>query len=146
MRRVTTRRLLPSIKGLPMKQYYCSEGTLDSYSIDTVFKLRCAVHEFPHSWGFYIMGPFSCVWTILPGSASFGRATMQFVCSDWACLSRNKGGQPSYCVLLCPICQKSAAQTMQQPPRAQQSLSAVESLSLSCCNHNSNYKSCFVSR
>lgn len=115
-------------------------------AVGSVPELSCTFHELPRCWGFYIMVPFSCVLTTFPGSASFGRPTVQFVCSDWLCPSGNKGGQSGCCVFLCPICQKSVAQTMQQLPGAQQSLSAVECLSLSCRNHNSNYKSCFVSR
>lgn len=133
----------PSEKCLPMKQYYCSQRALGSCR----FCVCAQSMSFNVAEVFYITVPFSCVWTIFPGSASFGRPTAQFVCSHRVCLSGNKGGQPGHCVLLCPICQESVAQTMKRLQRATTlSLSVAESLSLSCRNHNSNYKSCLVSR
>lgn len=105
--------------------------------IGSLFKLSQSVNV---HWGFYNVVPFSCAWTVFPALASLGRPSAQFVCSHWVSLSRNKGGRS---VLLCPFvshmsevrCTNNAATA-----KKKQSLSLVESLSLSSCNHNSNYK------
>lgn len=65
----------------------------------------------------------------------------QFVFSDWVGSTENKGAQPHHSVLLCPICQKSAAQTIQQLPRTAKAIIWKQNR----ChypgrNHNSNYK------
>lgn len=132
----TTDRLIPSETVLFQRALgsfrLCEQAQVHrSLHVAEVFTL------WPHS---HVSEPFYLGRHHLDGQQSYLSA---MIGSAWA---GTKAVSPSHCVLLCPICQKSAAQTMQQLPRAQQSLSAVESLSLSCRNHNSNYKSCFVSR
>lgn len=76
-----------------------------------------------------------------PVSASFGWATGQFVLSDWFSSTENKGAQPHHSVLLCPRCQKSAAQTTQQLLGTAKAIIWVRNrCHYPACNQNSNYK------
>lgn len=67
--------------------------------------------------GFYIAALLSRVWTIFPGSASFGWPTVQFVRCD--CI-RPEGGKGTKavklgcCVFLCRICQAAVTTTTMQ--------------------------------
>lgn len=65
----------------------------------------------------------------------------QFVFSDWVGSTENKGAQPHHSVLLCPRCQKSAAQTTQQLLGTAKAIIWVRNrCHYPACNQNSNYK------
>lgn len=107
--------------------------------------LRCTVHELPPSWGFYITAPFSCVWTIFPGSASFGWPTVQFA----PVIAFAREGTKAVRVAVVSFCIPYVRSLLhKQCSDCQEDIShyLLWGNSLSERNHNSNDKSCVVSR